>query len=159
VDTFARWQAWTGIAPAAQEVGHTSELPQHYSDPFGWEELAAEVGRAAASLPPEERADAVIIARNYGEAGALEYWRDRYDLPRVVSGHNNYWFWAPAELSLETVIVVGWQEEDVRESFGQVTRAGTLRHDWALEDGVAIWIAREPRLAWPELLANIRVFI
>ncbi len=159
VETYARWQVWTGIAPAAQEVGHTSELPQHYSDRFGWEELAAEVGRVAASLPPEERARTVIIARNYGHAGALDYWRHRHDLPRTVSGHNTYFFWAPAELSLETVIVVGWREEDVRQSFAQVTRAGTMRHPWALEDGVAVWVAREPLLSWPELLANIRIFI
>ena len=36
VDMYARWQHWTGIAPAAQEVGHTSQLPQHYADRFGW---------------------------------------------------------------------------------------------------------------------------
>jgi hypothetical protein len=159
VDTYARWQQWTGIAPAAQEVGHTSQLPQHYSDRFGWEELAAEVARVADTLPPHERARAVIIARNYGEAGALEYWRDRYRLPAVVSGHNNYYFWAPADLALDTVIVVGWREAQVRESFAEVVRAGELRHPWALENGVPVWIARRPGLTWPALLAKLRSFI
>jgi 4-amino-4-deoxy-L-arabinose transferase-like glycosyltransferase len=159
VDSYARWQQWTGIAPAAQEVGHTSQLPQHYSDRFGWEELAAEVARVAGTLPPDERARAVVIARNYGEAGALEYWRDRYRLPAVVSGHNNYYFWAPADLALDTVIVVGWREAQVRESFADVVRAGELRHPWALENGVPVWVARRPILTWPALLANLRSFI
>jgi 4-amino-4-deoxy-L-arabinose transferase-like glycosyltransferase len=159
VHAYARWQAWTGIAPTPQEVGHTSALPQHYSDRFGWEELAREVARIAALLTPEERARVVIIARNYGEAGALEYWRERYDLPRVVSGHNSYFFWAPDELSLETVIVVGWNREEVAESFGHVERAGTLEHAWALEDGLPLWIARRPLLTWPELRRNLRMFI
>ncbi len=35
----------------------------------------------------------MIVTRNYGQAGALEYWRESYRLPPVVSGHNSYWFW------------------------------------------------------------------
>jgi hypothetical protein len=159
VETYARWQQWTGIAPAAQEVGHTSRLPQHYSDRFGWEELAAEVARVIGTLPPEERTHAVIIARSYGEAGALEYWRDRYQLPVVVSGHNSYYFWAPAALQPDTVIVVGWRESDVRKSFADVVQAGQLRSPWALENGLPVWVARRPLLTWPALLANIRSFI
>ena len=159
VDTYARWQEWTGIVPTAGEVGHTSQLPQHYSDRFGWQELAAEVGRVADTLSPEERARVVIIASNYGEAGALEYWRDRYRLPTVVSGHNNYYFWAPADLQIDIAIVVGWREADVRESFADVVHAGALDHPWALEDGVPVWIARRPLLTWPVLLENLRRFI
>jgi hypothetical protein len=159
VDTYARWQHWTGIVPAAQEVGHTSQLPQHYADRFGWEELAAEVARVVHTLPPDEHARVVIIARNYGEAGALEYWRERYGLPAVVSGHNNYYFWAPADVPLDTVVVVGWREADVRKSFADVVQAGALRQPWALENGVPIWIARRPILTWPVLLANLRNFI
>ncbi len=162
VGDFARWQAWTGIAPAAQEVGHTSELPQYYSDRFGWLELVAEVERITGELPPEERDRAVVIARNYGEAGALEYWSGRAGrstLPPVVSGHNTYWFWATAELPLDTVIVVGWREEEVREFFADVRPAGVLEHPWALESGVRLWVAREPRFAWAELHENLRSFI
>ncbi|TDI46098.1 MAG: hypothetical protein E2P00_02705 [Acidobacteria bacterium] len=159
VETFARWQIWSGIAPAAQEVGHTSELPQHYSDRFGWEELAAEVARVIKTLPPAEQARVVVITRNYGEAGALEYWRERHGLPRVVSGHNNYWFWAPRELSLETVVAIGFSEDEVREGFSQVERAGELTQAWALESGVPIWIARGPKLTWPQLREKLRHFI
>ena len=101
----------------------------------------------------------MIIPRNYGEAGALEYWRKRHGLPQVVSGHNNYWFWAPAELSLETVIVVGWKESDVRQSFAQVEHAGELAQPWALENGVPVWLARGPQLSWPQLHERLRRFI
>ena len=158
-EKLARWQRATGIAPAAAEVGHTSELPQHYSDRFGWEELAAEVARVVEGLEAEERARVVVIAQNYGEAGALDYWRKRYGLPPVVSGHNSYAFWSPAELPLDPVVVVGWREPEVRESFGSVERAGTLEHPWALEAGLPIWIAREPRLPWSVLRERIRFYI
>ena len=92
-------------------------------------------------------------------AGALEYWRERHGLPRVVSGHNNYWFWAPAELSLETVIAVGFRENEVRQAFSTVEHAGELSQAWALENGVPVWIAREPKLSWPQLLEELRHFI
>lgn len=159
VEAYARWQEWTGIVPAAGEVSHTSRLPQHYSDRFGWEELAAEVGRIADTLPPEERANAVIIASNYGEAGALEHYRDRYRLPPVVSGHNNYFYWAPASVPLDVAIVVGSREADLRASFANVVRAGRITQPWALENGQPIWIARRPLVTWPEMLSSLRRFI
>lgn len=158
-ETYARWQAWTGIAPAAQEVGHTSELPQHYSDRFGWDVLAAEVGRIVEALPPDQRDEVVIIASNYGQAGALEYWSERYGLPRVVSGHNSYSFWSPEELEIDTVVVIGGSEDDVRAVFAEVERAGTLEHPWALENGRVIWLARGPKVSWAELRQRIRSFI
>ncbi len=162
VGDFARWQAWIGLAPAAQEVGHTSVLPQYYSDRFGWLELVDEVERIAADLPPGERERAVVIARNYGEAGAIEYWSGRAgrpELPPVVSGHNTYWFWAPEELSLATVIAVGFREEEVRQAFTDVREAGAIDHPWALEDGVPIWVARGARLSWAEVRERLRSFI
>jgi len=159
VETYARWQVETGIAPAAQEVGHTSELPQHYSDRFGWEELAAEVERIVATLPSDERDRVVVLATNYGEAGALEYWRDSYNLPPVVSGHNNYALWCPEELALDTVIVVGWGEESVGRVFEEYEQAGEIRHQWALENGTPIWVGRGPKITWPELRERIRFFV
>ena len=41
----------------------------------------------------------------------------------------------------------------------EVERAGTLSHPWALENGRAIWIARRPKLDWPTLHDNLRLFI
>ncbi len=101
----------------------------------------------------------MIVTRNYGQAGALEYWRESYRLPPVVSGHNSYWFWLPDELALDTVIAIGYREEEVRGSFARVERAGTLEHPWALENGGPIWIARAPTVSWPELRERIRSII
>ena len=65
----------------------------------------------------------------------------------------------PDELALDTVIAVGYREEELRGSFAQVERAGTLEHPWALENGQPIWIAREPTVSWSELRERIRSFI
>ena len=158
IETYARFQEWTGIAPAAQEVGHTHQLPQHYSDRFGWKELVEKVSDAAADLPPAEREDLFVLARNYGQAGALEYWSRDRAVPPVFSGHNNYYFWLPEQRPIGTVIVVGWSEEEVRGAFNDVTLVGSITNRWAQEGGTPIWIARDPTLEWKVVRERIRGF-
>ena len=36
-----------------------------------------------------------VLAPNYGDAGALDLLGRGRGLPRAISGHNNYWLWAP----------------------------------------------------------------
>jgi hypothetical protein len=31
----------------------------------------------------------------------------KYDLPRAISGHNNYWLWGPREYTGEIMIMIG----------------------------------------------------
>jgi hypothetical protein len=158
IETYERFQEWTGIAPAAQEVGHTHLLPQHYSDRFGWKELAEKVSDVADKLPPEEQANLFVLARNYGQASALEYWSRRNALPPVFSGHNSYYFWLPEDRPMGTAIVVGWSEEEIRKAFNEVTLVGTITNRWAQEGGTPIWVAREPTLKWKVVRESIRAF-
>ena len=56
------------------------------------------------SLPVDQRATAVVFTRNYGEAGALDW----YGLGRpVFSGHNAFADWGPPPEGARPVIVVG----------------------------------------------------
>ena len=50
------------------------------------------------SLPPEDRSRACVFGRNYGEAGAIDFFGARDGLPRAVSGHNSYYLWGPGEV-------------------------------------------------------------
>jgi len=45
------------------------------------------------TLPPQDRATCGIAVRNYGEAGAIDYFGRQYGLPPVITGHQNYWLW------------------------------------------------------------------
>jgi hypothetical protein len=87
-----------GIAPPALENQEQGALPQIFADMHGWQELVDTVERVAASLPASEREHAVVLATNYGEAGALDVLGPARGLPPVVSGHNSYWFWLPERL-------------------------------------------------------------
>jgi 4-amino-4-deoxy-L-arabinose transferase-like glycosyltransferase len=74
-----------------------------YADELGWPALARTVERHAAGAD-------VILAANYGEAGALElYGRD---LPPVASGHVTFRYWRP-EVEGRRAVLVGFDRGDI----------------------------------------------
>jgi len=108
VDSFIRYHR--AVAPilhveaAKTEHHRQGPLPQDWADMHGWPELATTVARAYSTLSPEERAQAVIYAQNYGEAAALEFFGTDHDLPPVISGHNHYYLWGTRGRSGDVLI-------------------------------------------------------
>lgn len=90
-------------ATATERGREGGELPGDWADMHGWPELAAEVERVYDELPLRERAQAVVVASNYGEASAIRFFAPQ--IP-VVSGHNQYWLWGPGRFDGNTVIDV-----------------------------------------------------
>lgn len=107
-------------------------LPQHFADMFGWEELVALIAGVYDSLPEEEKAGCVILADNYGNAGAVDLFGKDYGLPRAISTHNNYHLWGPGEYSGGVVIAVGIDEQELRALFDEVTLAATFTHPYCM---------------------------
>jgi hypothetical protein len=50
VEEFLEYQNAIGLKPPSNE-GHETELPQFYSDMFGWEDLAKNISKVYKSLP------------------------------------------------------------------------------------------------------------
>jgi len=65
---------------------HAGRLPQHFADEFGWPEMVETVAGVYNALPAAERAKTAILAGNYGEAGAIDFFGSRYGLPKAISG-------------------------------------------------------------------------
>jgi hypothetical protein len=137
--------------------GAALKLPQDYADMLGWPELAAAVAHAYDSLPPEKRAHVVLYGQNYGEAGALEYYGPRLELPHVVSEAGSYWFFGPGEKPGSVLISLGVPREDLEQFYGTVTPAGRVINAWGVpeESDVSIYVSENPRLTlqalWPSL--------
>ena len=98
----------------------TSALPEDWADMHGWPELTATVARIYQSLPVDQRAQAAIVANNYGEAAAIDFFGKPYGLPPALSGHNNYWLWGPRGYSGNVVI-------DVNGDCGRGSAPGLFR--------------------------------
>ena len=145
IERFAAYQGFLGLTPEGTDKKLVlGRLPQLYADMFGWRELAALVGHAYQSLSPEERADAVFFANNYGEAAAVDIFAKPWGLPPSTSAHNNYYLWGPRGHIGDVVIHLGGRREDLLKVYASVEAMGKTDNPWALplETGQTIWICR-----------------
>jgi 4-amino-4-deoxy-L-arabinose transferase-like glycosyltransferase len=78
-----------------------------FGDELGWYELVDLTAKGWMSMRPAERADAVILASNYGEAGAISLLGPSRGLPQPVSGHLSWQYWRPKQLPQHYAVVVG----------------------------------------------------
>ena len=145
---------------SAQQMANSSlwKVRKDFADMYGWPELTQQVTSVYDGLPPSDRDSVMILASNYGEAGALDLYG--HGLPPVVCPHLTYYYWAPDRMNPATLIVVGYPRAYLEQFFGDIQQAGTIGNAYGLrndEFGQAIWIARQPRLplsqAWPRLKA------
>ena len=132
VEKLIAYERALGDAPRNEERSALGPLPQYYADRFGWEEMTAAVAAAYRSLPPEDRAKALIVTRNYGEAGAITYLGRRYGLPKAFSQHNNFYFWGPPGESAPIVIMVGRPRSDIEGEFERVVESGRFVAPYAM---------------------------
>ncbi|HEX3043252.1 MAG TPA: hypothetical protein VHY08_00745, partial [Bacillota bacterium] len=131
-----------------------AELPQHYADRFGWEEMTRKVAAVYRSLPEADRAQACIVTGNYGEAGAIEFYGKKYGLPLPpLSGHNQYHVWGPGRFTGEVVIMVGFSKEDIRQNYREIQTGAILTNPYMMpyEKSNPIYICRKPVKKFQEL--------
>jgi hypothetical protein len=147
-----------GVSRSVLATEHHSgepELPSDWADMHGWPELASAVQRVVDSLPPSDRERAVIVASNYGEASAIDFFG--HDLPPVVSGHNQFWLWGTHGRSGDVLIDVDGDCGFSDHLFAHATLATRVDAPWAMtwEQNVPIMICRGIReplsTVWPSL--------
>ncbi len=147
------------IYPVDRVPAFVVEANYDAGETIGWPAFADSLAAVHRSLPAAERERAVILTRNYGEAGAIARYGPERGLPRAYSGHNSMAdFGVPPE-SADVVIAVGGDGTDLRELFDEVTPAGTvdLRVDIDNEEnGARIWVCRQPREPWSVAWEKIR---
>ena len=162
VETFLAYQRVLGLSQPQMERNARAELPQVFADMYGWTELVDTVARVYERLPAEQRGRAVVLVRNYGEAGAIDFLGAPRGLPRAISGHNNYWLWGPGDLQRDdTVIAVGLSREELLTGFETVEPADTVRCQYCMpyENNVPVHIARGLRAPVAELWQRLKRFI
>ena len=98
----------------------------------------------------------MILAGNYGEAGALDLYGDEYGLPRIISGGNSMWYRGYGEPEPETVIVVGFESAYARHFFKSCQFSGTVKNSYNVKNEetthhTGLYICREPRQPWSEM--------
>jgi hypothetical protein len=134
---------------------------------FGWEELAAQVGRAYQTLSFEEQGHCLIYVRNYGEAAAIDFFGKTQRLPKAVCAHNNYWLWGPPVWDGDVAIVLGTSSDlaeslkDLSPYFDKVEHVATTFCQYAIpyENGRPIFICRGAKFSFKDIWATEKHFI
>lgn len=158
VESYIRYAESLGFTPSTAEKKELDQLGQFYADMHGWEELARTVSGIYNGLSEEQQRVCVVLTDNYGEAGAIDFYAGRYPLPPAVSGHNNYWHWGPRGSDGEVVIRLGGPSlERLRESYNEVTRAGTFACVYCIPEEknkpihLCLGLKESLKEIWPEM--------
>jgi 4-amino-4-deoxy-L-arabinose transferase-like glycosyltransferase len=112
-ENLVRYEEALGLNNPRSQTGQEGVLPEHFGDEFGWPEMAAAVARVYHRLSPEDREKAAIFAKNYGEAGAIDFFGPPLGLPPAISGHQNYWYWGPRGYTGEVIIALQYSREEL----------------------------------------------
>ncbi|HLL75237.1 MAG TPA: glycosyltransferase family 39 protein [Pyrinomonadaceae bacterium] len=160
VETLIRYQRALGLEAPRTEKLRLAELPQHFADMHGWEELTETVARVYHALPEEERPRCAVFARNYGEAGAIDFFGQRHGLPKAIGKHQNYFLWGPRDYTGECVITVGEKLEGVQKSFDQIEHAATFTHPYVLphENEQPVFVCRKPKAPLSEIWPRVKCY-
>jgi hypothetical protein len=157
LDAAAEYARFWDVDHVKVEQEASGKLPQMYADMMGWPQQADVVASVFQSLSPDDQSRAAILTRNYGQAGAIDYFGPSLGLPHAISGHNNYYLWGPQQYTGEVVIAVGMPLEDLKPLFDQIDLAATINNEYAIpeENNLPVYICRKPRMtlqqAWPHL--------
>ncbi|MBV8434009.1 MAG: glycosyltransferase family 39 protein [Candidatus Eremiobacteraeota bacterium] len=150
-----------GRATMATERHQSAALPTDWADMHGWPELVASVARVYDSLPPSQRAEAAIVASNYGEAAAIDFFGPAYGLPPAISAHNNYWIWGPRRYSGNVVVDVNGDCGASQHLFASSRLAARFDAPWVIsyEHDIPIMVCAGIKVPLATLWPTLKNFI
>lgn len=155
---MARYAARAGLtSTVTTNYGERLPLPQDYADMLGWKEMVTTVAEVYHALPERERAAAVVVGDNYGEAGALDLYGPALGLPPAISSAGSYWFFGPGTLPGEVVVTLGEEPEGLHQFADSIVVAAEITNPWAVpeEQQLKVLVARRPKTTvqavWPLL--------
>jgi hypothetical protein len=157
---LVRYMNRFGFGRSAAERNGLAELPQRFSDQFGWDSLTKAVAHARDQLEPSERRGIGIFAQNYGEAGAIDILGPKFGLPQAMSAHNTYWLWGPKGSPNGPFLIIGGHVADHRAFCGIVTPLAhrSCRFCMPAEQELTIYSCREPKSSISEIWPRLKHF-
>ncbi len=145
----------SGTSEIKTENLQSSALPQNFADRYGWREMVTAVKAAYDTLTPQEQTEACIVASNYGEAAAIDFYGPALGLPKAISGHNSYFIWGPQGCTGKVIITINIRLQDIAGNVESVEQAGQTACTYCMpfENNAPIGIARGLKVplevAWP----------
>ncbi len=157
IETLINYQETIGFTPPKSEVSQDAPVQQIFSDQFGWQELAEKTAGVYNSLPPDEREKAGIFASNYGEAGAIDFYGAKYNLPKSISPHQSYFLWGSREYTGEILILLGASKENAEKYCQSVEEKTEINHPLSPSyEKYKIIVCRKTKKSLPEIWQSLK---
>jgi hypothetical protein len=129
------------------------ELNEDQLETIGWPSVVETVRGVVDNLSGEDRASAVVVTQNYGEAGALQWYG--LDLP-VYGTQNGFADWGPPPESAGPVVWMGSRAPDQAAVSGCQHTADLDTGVDNEEDGNGVWVCDGPVGGWPRAWRLLR---
>jgi hypothetical protein len=117
-------------------------LPQDFADMLGWEEMTQKVATAYHSLSDNEKNRTVLFADNYGQAGAINYYASRYNLPQCYSDNASFLYWIPHPMHIDNIILITNDKDEMQypfiKDFVSAKLIDSVENNYAREKGSLI---------------------
>jgi hypothetical protein len=145
------------------DLHKTSVVKLNYDagETVGWPTYVRQIAAVDKALPLAARPSTIVLASNYGEAGAVDRYGPGDSLPAVYSGHNAYWYWGPPPANTTTAIAVGFDRDQLSALCGTLRRAADLNNHLAVSDdeqGAPVWVYSDLRESWARVWPTLRQF-
>jgi hypothetical protein len=141
----------------ADSLGPVLAVNEDVGETIGWPELVGTVADVFRGLPDGKRA--VILAQNYGEAGAIDRYGPALGLPHAYSGHNAYGDWGPPPDASTPVIAVGLRPREIAAHLRDCREAARIDNRATVDNaerGRTVVICRGPRRPWSQEWQTLR---
>jgi hypothetical protein len=128
------------------EDGKNHPLPQDFSDMLGWEEMAKKMAKAYETLDSNEKKNTILFCDNYGQAGAVNFYADKYHLPQAYSDNASFLYWMPDSLHFDNLVLLTDDEHEMEhpfiKNFKSAVLADSIVTNYAREKGDLILILK-----------------
>jgi len=116
---------------------------------LGWEAMVKDVASVYNRLSEQDKEKAVILSLDHAEAGAIEFFGSKYNLPMIISTRLNYRIWGYGNATGDLMIVIGSNKDVLDLFFEKVELSGIIHacdYCFYYKENIPIYICRKLKI-------------
>lgn len=98
---------------------------------LGWPQQVQAVADEWNKFTAEERAQTVLVASNYGRAGALDLYGPAHGLPPVISAAGSFWYFGAGDKPGDILLALGGDVQEYQQLYEQCRALLLVGTAWA----------------------------
>ena len=125
-----------------------------------WETTLLELQKIYNNLPNSEKENALIWGKHYSQAGAVNLFNEKFNLPKAFSLHGSFYSWIPTGEMPAVTIGLSYNVGDFfQEHFDEVIKVKTIYNPYSenLEElHQHVYLCKQPKQTFEELKESFK---